>query len=175
MYNSGTDYPDTEYIELYNIENYAVPLWVYDSCTASDVNWAITKGIDYTFPRHTTIPANGYLMVVKDPTKFTYRYGTMPPGVLVKGPFASGTKLSNDGEDVEISMPGELDPNDPNTRYYIRINNVSYSDGSHHENFPGLDPWPKDADGDGSLQLINPELYGNDVNNWYADSPTPGH
>ena len=173
MYNSGADDPDTEYIELHNIENYAVTLQVYDP--PINVPWQFTKGIDYVFPLGTTIPANGYLIVAKDTSKFTTRYGTMPPGVLVKGPFASGTKLSNDGEDVEISMPGDVDPCDTNIRYYIRIDNVNYSDGSHHENFPGLDPWPRDADGDGSLNRINSNLYGNDVNNWYADSPTPGY
>ena len=174
MYNSGTDDPDTEYIELHNIENYPVTLQVYDPTYHIDVPWQFTKGIEYIFPPATTIPVNGYLIVARNTSKFTTRYGAMPPGVLVKGPFASSTKLSNDGEDVEISMPGDVDPCDPDIRYYIRIDNVSYSDGSHHENFPGLDPWPKDADGDGSLQRINPNLYGNDVNNWYAESATPG-
>jgi hypothetical protein len=175
MYNSGTDDPDTEYIELHNIEDYNVTLQVYDPCITDYVPWQFTKGIEYIFPLGTTIPANGYLIVAKDTSQFTTRYGSMPPGVLVKGPFAGGTKLSNDGENVEISMPGDVDPCEPNIRYYIRIDNVIYSDGSHHENFPGLDPWPREADGDGSLQRINPNLYGNDVNNWYADSPTPGY
>jgi hypothetical protein len=172
MYNSGADDPDTEYIELHNIEDYPVTLQVHDPCIGVDIPWQFTKGIDYVFPLGTTIPANGYLIVAKSTTKFTTRYGAMPPGVL-KGPFEGGTKLSNDGEDVEISMPGDLD--DLGVRAYIRIDNVNYSDGSHHENFPGLDPWPRDADGDGSLIRINSNLYGNDVNNWYADSPTPGY
>jgi hypothetical protein len=175
MYNSGTDDPDTEYIELRNIKNYPVTLQVYDPCIIGNVSWQFTKGIEYTFPLDTIIPANGYLMVVKDTTKFTNRYGTMPPDVNVFGPFENNTKLSNDGEDVEISMPGELDPNDPGTRYYIRIDNVNYSDGGHHENFPGLDPWPEEADGGGSLHRVDPNLYGNDVNNWEADSNTPGY
>jgi hypothetical protein len=170
MYNSGADDPDTEYIELHNIENYPVTLQVYDPTYHIDVPWQFTKGIDFIFPLGTTIPANGYLMVVKDVTKFTTRYGAMPPGVQILGPY--GGKLDNAGEKVEISEPGD---EDAGIRYYIRIDLVDYSDGSHHENFPGLDPWPRDADGDGSLSRIDPNLYGNDVNNWgVADESTPG-
>ena len=64
-------------------------------------------------------------------------------------------------------MPGEL--NELGARVYIRVDNVSYSDGEHHENFLGLDPWRNmtSANGDGeSLHRINPNLYGDDVNNW---------
>ena len=178
MYNPGPRGADAEYIELRNIENYPVPLWVYDPCIGGNVAWKLTKGPDFIFPLGTTIPANGYLMVVKNISVFNSAYGSMPPGVQVLEPFQSGTKLSNAGEDVEISMPGDLDPCDPNIRYYIRIDNVRYSDGSQHEDFPGLDPWPKGADGtaDGySLNRKNPNLYGDDVNNWKADEPTPGH
>ena len=69
MYYWDTENPDNdnyEYIELYNIKNYPVNLWVYDPCTSSDLSWAITKGIDYTFPYHTTIPAHGYIVVAKN-------------------------------------------------------------------------------------------------------------
>jgi len=39
-----------------------------------------------------------------------------------------------------------------------------------------VDLWPTQPDGQGaSLSRIDPNLYGNDPNNWtYADPPTPG-
>jgi hypothetical protein len=172
MYYSSLGDPDNdiyEYIELYNIEGNNVNLWVYDPCTSSDVSWAITKGVEYIFPYHTTIPAHEYIVVAKDKSK----YPTVPPSKLF-GPFSG--KLSNEGENIELSMPGELD--DLSERVYIRIDNVRYSDGQHHENFPGLDPWriTGSANGEGdSLQRLDPTLFGDDVNNWTADEPSPGY
>ncbi len=175
MYNpAGYGDENAEYIELHNIMNYSVTLQEYDPCISADVPWQFTEGFEFTFPLSTTIPAYGYLIVAKNVTSFTNAYGN--PGVPVLGPFGDG-KLSNDTENVEISMPGDLDPCDPGIRYYIRVDYIRYSDGDQHENFPGLDPWPPSADGtlDGySLQRIDPYLYGNDVSNWEADSPTPG-
>jgi hypothetical protein len=164
---------DAEYIELHNIKNYPVTLQIYNP----NVAWKFIEGPHYTFPLGTTIPANGYLIVAKTSNANDFRdyYDFYDYNTPVLGPFADGTKLSNDGENVEISMPGDLDPCDPDIRYYIRIDNVSYSDGSRHENFPGLDPWPKDPDLYGeSLNRINPNLYGDDVNNWVSGSANPG-
>ena len=178
MYYFDTDHPDTddyEYIELYNIEDNDVNLWVYDPCTAGDVNWAVTKGISFVFPYHTTIAAHGYLLVVRSKSDFTSLYPGVPSSIVFE--WDSG-KLSNEGENIELSMPGELDTTViPNERYYIRVDNVSYSDGEHHENFPGLDPWvhTNSANGGGeSLQRIYPNLYGDDVNNWKSDEAAPG-
>jgi len=167
---------DAEYIELHNIENYSVNLYTYDPCVPGDVNWAFTEGPEFEFPYHTSIPANGYLIVARDTDVFGSTYGDV--GVDVLGPFGGGTKLSNDGENVEISMPGDLeDPNNPSgPRAYIRIDNVRYSDGSQHKDFPGLDPWPKgpdQAEGE-SLQRIYPNLFGDDVANWKSDDANPG-
>jgi hypothetical protein len=174
MYYWDTDNPDDddfEYIELYNIKNYPVNLWVYDPCTSSDLSWVITKGVDYTFPTHTTIPAHGYIVVVKNKNDFSSIYPDVNSSIIF-GPFSG--KLSNEGENVELSMPGEL--NSLGARVYIRIDNVSYSDGQHHENFVGLDPWfyMTSANGDGeSLHRIYPNLYGDDVNNWESGEADP--
>ncbi|MHC4302362.1 MAG: lamin tail domain-containing protein [Planctomycetota bacterium] len=157
-----------EYIELYNI-------------TGSDVNlfdeegnpWKFTDGIEFTFPLDANIPANDYALVVKDLAAFTWRYGgIVPGGVQVFGSYDG--KLSNAGEKVELSMPGDVD--EFGTRYYIRIDRINYSDGSHPEDCPGgVDLWPVQADGTGkSLGRINSSLYGNDPNNWDADDPSPG-
>jgi hypothetical protein len=71
-------------------------------------------------------------------------------------------------------MAGDLDGF--GVRQYIRVDRVNYSDGSHPENFDGVtDPWPPQADGTGkSLERNHLNLYGNDPNNWQANTPTPG-
>jgi hypothetical protein len=71
---------------------------------------------------------------------------------------------------LQIGKPGDTD--ESGIRQYIRIDRVTYSDGSHPE---GDDPWPLTADGDGDLlDRIGDELYGNDYMNWQAVSTTPG-
>jgi len=62
------------------------------------------------------------------------------------------------------------------TRCYIRIDRVNYSDGWHPEDCPGgVDLWPPEADGGGqSLSRIDPDLYGNDPDNWEANDTSPG-
>jgi hypothetical protein len=71
-------------------------------------------------------------------------------------------------------MPGDVDG--LGTQYYIRVDRVSYSDGSHPEDCPGgVDLWPTETDGGGSsLSRIEPSDYGNDVANWRASAPSPG-
>jgi len=72
--------------------------------------------------------------------------------------------LSNGGEKPEIQLPGDVD--ELLTRYYIRVDRISYDDTV---------PWPVSADGTGSsLDRISDGLYGNDVVNWQAVSPNPG-
>ena len=62
--------------------------------------------------------------------------------------------------------------------WFIRVDRVNYSDGSHPGSIPGdleVDPWPSEADGTGlSLTRISDELYGNDPNNWKAAPTSPG-
>jgi hypothetical protein len=169
MYNPQSGNQNEEYIELYNITGSPVTLYDY----GTNEPWKFADGIDFTFPANpneVTIPAYEYLLVVKNPAAFALRYGT--PGVQVLGPYDG--KLSNGGERVELSMPGDVD--EYGRRYYIRIDRVNYSDGSHPEDCPGgVDLWPRDADGGGkSLTRINLNSYGNDVINWSVDDPSPG-
>ncbi|HUS71532.1 MAG TPA: hypothetical protein VMY06_00585, partial [Sedimentisphaerales bacterium] len=112
---------------------------------------------------------HSYLLVVKDKAAFTARYGT-PPGQVL-GPYDGW--LNDDGEQVELSMPGDTDASGT---YYIRIDRVNYSDGSHPEDCPGgVDLWPTEADGHGeSLSRKDPNDYGNDVINWNYSIPSPG-
>ena len=88
------------------------------------------------------------------------------------GPYAG--KLSNDGERLELSMPGDVDKF--GRRHYIMIDRMAYSDGSHPQNNPGgVDLWPVAADGTGrSLTRKATDEYGNDPSNWTAADPSPG-
>jgi len=170
MYNPPSGNQDEEYIELHNITGTLVTLYRYDKSTP----WKFTDGIDYTFSAApvVTIQAYGYLILAKDLTAFTAKYGSMPPGVQVLDGFDD--RLSNAGERLQIAMPGDID--ESLTRYYIRIDRINYSDGWHPEDLPGgVDYWPREADGFGkSLSRKVSTHYGNDVANWQAATPSPG-
>ncbi|MCX5636399.1 MAG: hypothetical protein NTX52_01730, partial [Planctomycetota bacterium] len=81
--------------------------------------------------------------------------------------------LDNGGESVELSLPGDIDGS--GVRHYIRVDRISYSDGSHPQDCPGgVDLWPIEADGFGkSLSRKVTAAYGNDPNNWTAAVPSP--
>jgi hypothetical protein len=176
MYNPPTGNQMQEYIELYNITASPVTLYRVDKLSS----WKFTDGVDYTFSSSPpiTIFGNGYLLVVKeDPddfkSSFVARYGySLPPTVQVVGGYDG--YLSNGGERLQLAMPGDTD--EEGTRYYIRIDRVTYSDGSHPEDCAGgVDNWPVQADGFGySLSRRLSSAYGNDVANWKAASPSPG-
>jgi hypothetical protein len=169
MYNPPTGNQNEEYIELHNITGALVTLYRYDKSTP----WKFTDGIDYTFNPSpvVTIPAYDYLILAKDLTAFTARYGVISGVQVVEG--YSG-RLSNAGERLQIGMPGDIDGQ--GTRQYIRIDRVTYSDGWHPEDCPGgVDLWPTEADGLGkSLSRKVTTDYGNDVANWQAATPSPG-
>ncbi|MCP4256292.1 MAG: lamin tail domain-containing protein, partial [Planctomycetes bacterium] len=158
-----------EYVELHNISN--EPVTLYDFITAQP--WKFTDGVDFTFSADVpvTIPAGGYLLVVKDPEAFSWRYPSVPAENIL-GPFDGS--LNNAGERLQLSMPGDID--ESGTLYYIRVDRVSYSDGSHPENSPGgVDLWPTEPDGSGeSLTRKISSDYGNDSDNWIPSAPSLG-
>lgn len=166
MYHPEPD-GDAEFIELYNITGSTVNL--YD---ANGNGWKVTDGIEFTFPPATIIEPCSPLLLVKSLDSFNAAYPDAPAWVQ-KFQWTDGS-LSNGGEKIEISMPGDID--EEGVRQYIRIDRVNYSDGSHPEDFDGIiDPWPSQPDGLGSsLEKIYLNLYGNDPNNWDANNPTPG-
>ena len=135
--------------------------------------WKFTDGIDFTFPEDVpvTIPAGGYLLVVRDPKAFSWRYPNVPAERIV-GPY--GGSLNNAGERLELSMPGDVD--ETGEVYYIRVDRVAYSDGAHPGSSPdGIDHWPAGANGGGmSLTRRVSSDYGNDPDNWTASEPSPG-
>jgi hypothetical protein len=167
MYNPSSGGQNEEYIELRNVTGGVVNLF-----DINGVCWKFTDGINYTFPAGTTIPANGYLLVVDTtPVYFRTRY-SVPGGVAVVGPYSG--RLSNAGEKLELVKPTDTD--ELGQPVYTRVDRVVYSDGTHPEECPeGVDLWPAQADGDGkSLSRRALTAYGNDPNNWQAATPSPG-
>ena len=157
MYNPGATDPNEEFIELLNITSNPVSLYDLEGNP-----WTFTDGISFEFPANTTIPANGYAIVAKNPAAFAARYTSVPPSVQVFGPYPN--KLDNGGERLQLAMPGDL--NTQNERQYIRIDRVNYDDDA---------PWPTTPDGTGqALKRKVAADYGNDVANWQAANPTPG-
>jgi hypothetical protein len=70
---------------------------------------------------------------VADWTAFVARHN-VPAGVLVFE-WPAG-KLDNAGEKIQLSMPGDVDLQ--GRRQWIRVDRVTYSDGSHPSD---TDPW----------------------------------
>ncbi len=181
MYHPPTE-PLHEYVELYNRTDAPVPLWQHfdlDGYPDMDVGWALTDGVDFTFPAGSVdgayVPAGGYALVVPiEPATFRSTY-LIPDSVKIYGPFENDTRLSNGGERVALSRPGKPEINEPppgqTAPYvpYIEIEKITYDDDP---------PWPTEPDGDGpSLERIAPDLYANDPAHWEAsDDPggTPG-
>ena len=175
MYNP--DWPDSspfpndqyEYVELQNISAEPVTLYNYETGEP----WKFTDGIEFIFPTEipVTIPAGGFLLLVNKPEAFSWRYPDVPAEIILD-PYDG--KLSNAGERIQLSMPGDVDL--VGERQYIRIDRVNYSDGYHPENSPGwIDLWPIESDGQGaSLSRKVATDYGNDPDNWIAAPPSPG-
>ena len=150
---------DAEFIELVNIASTNVTL--YGEFQGEP--WQIVDGFDFVFPDNpkvTMIPGER-IVLVRNLTAFNATY-TAPPGTQVFQ-WTSGS-LNNDGEKLEIAMPGDID--ESLERQYIRVDRVNFNDA---------DLWPIEADGLGkSLTRLNDTTYGNDVANWIAADPTPG-
>lgn len=170
MYNPASGNQDEEYLELLNISDSYVILAEYDDEYLVEVPWRLTddsNGINFDFPLDTMLAPDERLLVVKDRNIFDSAYPAIPNGVRILE-WGAG-RLNNAGEKIQLSKPGDQVED---KRFYIRIDRVNYSDGSHPS---GEDPWPVDADGFGpSLTRRAPEDYGNDPENWIAANPSPG-
>ncbi len=161
---------DAEYVELLNISSQ--PVTLFDPTPMEP--WRLTDDtdVDLRFPVDppVTLEPNEYLLVIRSPRAMaTY---TVPAAVQTLN-WGAG-KLSNAGGTLRLLKPGDVDR--AGTRYWIDVDRLDYSDGSHQERFPnGVDPWPTNTDGPGlSLSRRLPACYGNDPNNWQAALPTPG-
>ncbi len=123
-YHPEHDCEYEEFIELFNTGGQAVLL----------SGWQFREGISFTFPQGTELPANGYLLLARNPDYLRSIFPVPPQtGIFA---FTSGT-LSNDGEDIVlVNEQGEL------------VDRVDFNDRF---------PWPVNPDGGGpSLECINP-------------------
>ncbi len=173
MYHPA-DQPDAEYVELLNIGDAAVTL--YDA--EKQLPWRFTDdpqdpAIELLFPSDppVTLAPGQYLILAKDLSLLNSRY-SVPASVKVLA-WDIG-RLTNGSERIQLSRPFNVD--DEGKIEWIRVDRISYSDGSHPQDFAtGVDPWPVEADGQGkSLHRIDPHAYGNDPENWRAAIPSPG-
>ena len=170
MYNPASGDQDEEYIELMNVSDSYVILAEYDDEQLEEVPWRLvddSNGILFDFPIGVMMAPGEYLLLVKDIAIFRSTYPAVSQDVQI---FEwGGGRLNNAGEKVQLSKPGDWVEG---TRYYIRMDRVNYSDGSHPA---GEDPWPIEPDGSGpSLTRRDPADYGNDPENWTAANPSPG-
>ena len=168
MYHPPTN-GDAEYVELQNIGG--SPVTLYDASTG--VAWRFVDdkddiGIEYHFPTAApaTVAAGEKVLLVKNKAAFESEFlgGSDISTLTVQWFEWTDGSLSNGGEKPEIQLPGDVD--EFLTRYYIRVDRVSYDDTV---------PWPTEPDGAGqSLIRISNTAYGNDVVNWQAATPSPG-
>lgn len=158
---------DAEYVELLNIGEEAITL--YNNATGEPWRFVDDEdnlGIEYYFPslpeELAAIDPNEKILLIKNAVAFKLEFGETSLDGITYYEWLDGS-LSNGGEKPELQQPGDVDV--LGTRYYIRVDRVSYDDEY---------PWPTSADGLGdSLTRISNTAYGNDVINWQGDSPSP--
>jgi hypothetical protein len=169
MYHPTGD-PDAEYVELLNIGD--GPVTLFDFVSMEPWRFTDGSGIEFRFPTDdlVTLEPGEYLLLVRDAAAVRLRGAR--PGVKMF-PWGAG-KLANEGEDLYLLKPGDVDT--AGTRYWIQVDRINYSDGRHPQHFAkNKDPWPIEADGLGlSLNRLFTRKFGNDPNNWQATIPTPG-
>jgi hypothetical protein len=129
MYHPIDDDNRKEYVELFN-----------RGAVAHDLTgWSLSNGLDYPIPDGTTIAAQGYLVITRDPELVRTIHG-LPPGAVL-GPdtpeaLADFGVLRNRGE--RLTLSDELGRT---------VDTVRYHDGGE---------WSRWADGHGSaLELID--------------------
>jgi hypothetical protein len=150
-----------EYIELFNRTSSAVALC--HSEYSSNV-WKLDGAVEFSFPEGTVLAA-GECLIISETDAATFRgCYSVDDDVTVLGPYDG--KLSNSGEDLELTRPGDPEA-DTGEVPYILVELVEYDDES---------PWPTLADGGGaSLERTDSTLYPNDSSSWMANSsPAPG-
>jgi hypothetical protein len=136
FYHAPEDLDDLQWIELHNTADQPIDL----------AGWSI-KELAYTFPKGSTIPPTGYLVVARNPATFSKYY----PTAKTLGP--TGKSLSHSGSRLELlDAAGK------------RADLARYKDHA---------PWPAAADGySASLERICPTAPGEHPENWAA-SPLP--
>ena len=140
-YNSSDSFNPEDWVELYNPGTTAVSLtnWVFQDESAG-----------FTIPANTTLPAHGYLVLVRDQALFS---ATFPAVSNFLGNLPFG--FSGGGERLRLLSPTGC-----------VVDEVAYDD---------VAPWPPAADGTGpTLTLLNPALDNNNPASWVASAMTGG-
>jgi len=161
---------DAEYVELLNVSGAFLTLFDFTALEP----WRLTDdaGVNVRLAAEepVTLAPGEILLLVRDQAAMR-QYDVPAPARVLS--WSSG-RLSNRGGTLRLLKPGDVDTR--GTRYWIEVDRVDYSDGSHGQDFPGgVDPWPVQPDGYGfSLGRRHPTRFGNDPNNWRVTLPTPG-
>lgn len=145
-YNSPDAPNSGDWLEFYNPNNNSVNIsaWTFRDETGS-----------FPFPPGTSIPANGYLVLVESSGEFTAAFPSVSNFIGSFGDPPYDMKLGNGGELIQL-----FDANN------VLIDEVEYDDAA---------PWPTEPDGDGpTLQLTDSNLNNALASSWEAIPPTPG-
>lgn len=152
---SGND--DDEFVELYNRSSAPVDLG----------EWSFTDGIDFRFPKGTTLAAGAYCVVTRQREHFLATHPGLTAGV-VYGNY-NGT-LSDGGERLALAMPDWITVTNAfglteTNRIAIEVDEVTYGTGGR---------WGQWSDGLGSsLELVDANSDHRQASNW-ADSDESG-
>ena len=173
MYHPPSHNLREQYVELYN-----------SAATSVDVSgWKFTRGIHFTFPAATVIPASGYLVVAGNRPAFTNKYPAVTnfvgDFVVVRMTNVVGYTYTN--FDNALSHSHEtLVLEDAAGR---TVDSLFYAEegdwglrqrGLNDGGYQGW-RWFNDADGGGkSIELINPNLPNDHGHNWSPSTVTNG-
>ena len=117
-----------EWLEIRNLTSSPVSL----------SGWSLSDGITFDFPAGTSIAANGFLVVAKDPVRLLANHPALS-AALVLGPFTD--TLADRGEKLVLASPVTIATASGPLTYPAAMDEVAYADKSR---------WSRWADGGGS-------------------------
>lgn len=153
MYAPISGHDDDEFVELHNRADRAIDV--------SD--WSLQDGVSYRLPSGTVMPAGGFLVVVRDRTRFLTNYPAIDPAKVLGNYRGS---LANGGERLALARPDWITTTNElglvqTNRIDIELAEVTYGNGGR---------WGRWSDGLGSsLELVDPHSDPRQPSNW-ADS-----
>jgi len=158
MYHPSSHLTDDEWIELHNTDGVSVSL----------SNWQFTKGVIFTFPAGTSIPAGGYLVVAANGVAFESKYP-----LITSYRAGWNGQLSNNAEKIILK--------DQNGTIHDEVEFADDGDWAERlrEDPPDLGHrgwyWKSEADGYGkSLELIRAASDNTIGQNWKASLTAQG-
>lgn len=161
MYHPESENTAEEYIELFNRGQASVDL----------SGWKLSRGVRFTIPTNTTIPAGGYLVIAASVSNFVAKY----PGVSnVVGGWEGILSNSRNTIDLDNALGQRADSvpyADEGAWAVRRRGDPSPLTSSPYRGWK----WLKEHDGHGkSLELVNPAMPNEFGQNWAASAVTNG-